>query len=113
LLLVRLFLKEQTSVFSLRHIEARLTFIYTNSYFASRLPFLSLQPRFVISGENGITVHYHDYCGLISFSYYVHYKRIKFSAKQIRRGPIHEKKNSSRGRIRSKMDVSKYRTRMY
>jgi hypothetical protein len=40
-ILVRLFSKEQTSVFSFRHIEARLMFVYTNSCFASRChPFI-------------------------------------------------------------------------
>jgi hypothetical protein len=66
-ILVRLFSKEQISVFSFWHIEARLTFVYTNSCFASLLPSIYFRPHFVILVENGITVHYHDNCGLISF----------------------------------------------
>lgn len=66
-ILVRLFSKKRISVFSFRHIEARLTFVYTNSCFASRLPSIYFRPRFVIRAENGITVHYHDNCVLISF----------------------------------------------
>jgi hypothetical protein len=46
----------QATVFPFRYIEAGLTFIYTNSYFASRLPCIYFRPRFVISEENGLTV---------------------------------------------------------